>query len=218
MTNRIDTRLKAARDARRFALAPFVTIGFPSVDTSIDIANAVRDVGADMLELGVPFSDPLAEGPTIQKTSFHALQQGVNYKICLDAVRKVRKHNRDAALVLMGYYNPLLSYGLEKAVRDAASAGADGFIVPDLPTAEAGPFQKICDAHRMYLIPLLALTSTDERIEHACKSAENPSVKAVRLAAASARFSGDRAARPVAPRVLSRASSRPSLRARRHGR
>jgi len=172
MTNRIDTRLAAARVARRPALAPFITVGYPSVEASIETAKAVLDAGADVIELGVPFSDPLAEGPTIQRTSFQALQQGVSYRTCLDALRKVRAHNRDAGLILMGYYNPLLSYGLENAVRDATSAGADGFIVPDLPTEEAGQFQKVCDAHGMYLIPLLALTSTDERIAAACKPAK----------------------------------------------
>jgi len=153
-------------------LAPFVTIGFPDVDTSIEVVDAILEAGADLVELGVPFSDPLAEGPTIQAASFRALQQGVNMALCLDVFRRLRKRNAEAALVWMGYYNPILRYGLERFVRDAAAAGTDGLIVPDLPGEEAGPLQELCRGSGLHLIPLLAPTSTDERIAQACKHAE----------------------------------------------
>ena len=172
MDNRIDVTLRATRAAGKTALAPFVTIGFPDVDTSVAVAAAILESGGDVLELGVPFSDPLAEGPTIQKTSFHALGQGVNVRTCLDVVRRLRDRGIEAPLVLMGYFNPFLKYGQEKFVRDAARAGVDGLIVPDLPSEEAGPFNRLCQGHNLYLVPLLAPTSTDERIAQACKHAE----------------------------------------------
>jgi tryptophan synthase alpha chain len=172
MGNRIDIKLGATKAAGVTALAPFTTIGFPDVDTSAAIAAALLESGSDLLELGVPFSDPLAEGPTIQKTSLHALGQGVNVRICLDVVRRLRAQGIDAPLLLMGYFNPFLRYGQEEFVRDAAGAGVDGLIVPDLPSEEAGPFRRLCRGHRLYLIPLLAPTSTDQRIAQACKQAE----------------------------------------------
>ena len=171
MTNRIDTRLAKAAAAGRPALAPFLTIGFPDVQTSTRIAGALLDAGADVLELGVPFSDPLAEGPTIQRSSLHALRQGVTFDTCLDAARDIRRHDDDAALLLMGYYNPLLKYGLADAAGAAADAGCDGFIVPDLPAEECGPFADQCRLRGLHLIPLLAPTSTEERIALACEQA-----------------------------------------------
>ena len=171
MANRIDVTLAEAKSSGRTALAPFLTIGFPEVETSTALAAGILDSGADMLELGVPFSDPLAEGATVQKTSFHALGRGVNVGTCLEVVRGLRSQRVDAPLILMGYYNPFLRYGLKKFVTDAASAGADGMIVPDLPTEEAGPFRRLCESQGLSLIPLLAPTSTDERISQACKEA-----------------------------------------------
>ena len=171
MANRIDQALAEARASGKTALAPFVTVGFPDVEKSEAIAAAIVDAGADLIELGIPFSDPLAEGVTIQKTSFQALQQGVNVHTCLDVVRRLRERVVEAPLIFMGYFNPYLHYGLTEFVRDAARAGVDGLIVPDLPTEEAGPFQEMCDDNNLYLIPLLAPTSTDERIAQACKRA-----------------------------------------------
>ncbi len=171
MSNRIDMRLGAALASGRAILAPFVTVGFPDVDTSIEVVAAILEAGADLVELGVPFSDPLAEGPTIQAASFRALQHGVNTALCLDAVRRLRKTNAEAPLVLMGYCNPILRYGLDRFVKDAAAAGTDGLIVPDLPGEEAGPLQELCRGSGLHLIPLLAPTSTDERIAQACKHA-----------------------------------------------
>ena len=150
-------------------LAPFVTVGYPDVDTSITLAEAVLESGGDMLELGVPFSDPLAEGSTIQKTSFQALQQGTNLGTCINVVRRLRERGVDAPLILMGYFNPFLRYGLERFVEDSADAGVDGLIVPDLPTEESRPLREMCESRTIYLIPLLAPTSTDRRISQACK-------------------------------------------------
>ena len=172
MANRIDVRLREATAAGKTVLAPFVTIGFPDVDTSVAVAEALLESGGDLLELGVPFSDPLADGPTVQKTSFRALEQGVNLGTCLGAVRRLRARGIEAPLVLMGYFNPFLRYGLSEFVRDAADAGVDGVIVPDLPPEEAGPLNEFCRSNDVYLIPLLAPTSTDDRILQACKQAK----------------------------------------------
>ena len=169
--NRIDARLKAIKDAGQTALVPFVTVGFPDVETSEALAEAIIDSGGDMLELGIPFSDPLADGPTIQMTSYKALQQGVTVRIALDLVKRLREKKVDAPLIFMGYYNPYLRYGIESFVRDAAEAGLDGLIVPDLPAEESAPLQKLCEEHNIHLIPLLAPTSTDERIAQTCKDA-----------------------------------------------
>ena len=127
--------------------------------------------GGDLLELGVAFSDPLADGPTVQATSQVALDNGVTVTVALDSVRRLRARGVDAPLIFMGYYNPYLRYGLERFVQDAADAGLDGLIVPDLPTEESGALRALCDEHGMCVIPLLAPTSTDERIADACKAA-----------------------------------------------
>ena len=169
--NRIDVKLKALKDAGQTALAPFVTVGFPDVETSEALAEAIIDSGGDMLELGIPFSDPLADGPTIQMTSYKALQQGVTVRTALDVLRRLRGKMAEAPLIFMGYYNPFLHYGIESFVRDASKAGLDGLIVPDLPTEESGPLRKLCEEHNIHLIPLFAPTSTDERIAQACKGA-----------------------------------------------
>jgi tryptophan synthase alpha chain len=171
MANRIDIALADARSAGRVVLAPFVTVGYPDVDTSVAIAGAVLESGADMVELGVPFSDPLADGPIVQRASFHALKRGVTVRTCLDAVRRLRRDDVQAPLILMGYYNPFLHYGPAEFVKDASDAGADGFIVPDLPPEEASPFKDLCESHGLYLIPMLAPTSPDDRIERACQQA-----------------------------------------------
>lgn len=169
--NRIDRRFRELSASGRKALVPFVTIGFPDVETSVALADAIIQAGADLVELGIPFSDPLADGPTIQRTSYQALKQGVNLRICLDVLRRLRARWSDAPLVFMGYFNPFLRYGLEKFIHDAASAGLDGLIVPDLPPEESGPFRQLCEEQGIYLIPLLAPTSTDYRIAMACKEA-----------------------------------------------
>ena len=120
--------------------------------------------GADIIELGAPFSDPLAEGPTIQKSSQIALEQGVTLEDCLECSRDARAKFPETPIVLMGYYNPILSYGLERFARDAGESGVDGAIVVDLPLEEAGPLQAALGVHGIDLIFLLAPTSTAERI------------------------------------------------------
>ena len=171
MLNRIDKTFNSINNNGEFALAPFITIGYPDVDTSVQMSLAALKAGGDILELGVPFSDPLADGPTIQMTSSRALEIGVTLKTCLETIKRIRKENSEAPLILMGYINPFLKYGLAKFVKDAVSAGVDGLIIPDLPAEESGEFNALCQEQNLYLIPLLAPTSTDSRISLACKGA-----------------------------------------------
>ena len=157
----------AARDENRVAFMPFFTIGFPDLPTSLAVIEALVAAGADTVEIGIPFSDPLADGPTVQHSSQVALNNGIGLKDCIAAVRTLRERGVKVPLILMGYVNPLLAYGVERYVRDAAAAGANGFIVPDLPPEETGELGKYCDQYGMALIPLLAPTSTAERIKQA---------------------------------------------------
>ncbi len=171
MTNRIDATLAALRAEGRSALAPFVTVGYPDLKTSEEMAKSILESGGDMLELGIPFSDPLADGPTVQMTSFRALENGVNLQMALDSLRTLRARGVTSPLIFMGYLNPFLNHGMEKFAREASDAGMDGIIIPDLPPEEAPPYQAILESQGIYLIPLLAPTSTEARIEQACKQA-----------------------------------------------
>ncbi|OGO47250.1 MAG: tryptophan synthase subunit alpha [Chloroflexi bacterium RBG_16_64_32] len=162
--SRIADTFARLRAERRTGLIAFLTVGYPSVKDTLRLVPALIDGGADIVELGVPFSDPLAEGPTIQRSSHHALMQGVTPRICLEVLAELRGQGVESPLIVMGYFNPLLAYGLEEFCRDAASAGADGIIVVDLPPEESHPLRDGCRAHGLDLIYLLAPTSTDERI------------------------------------------------------
>lgn len=146
------------------ALMPYFTIGYPDYGTSLDVIEACVQAGADLIELGMPFSDPLADGPTIQHSMQVALENGVTVQRCLEAVRALRSRGVQIPLVLMGYINPVLSYGLEKFTLEAACAGASGFIIPDLPPEEAGELQKLCQTHGLDLVFLLPPNSAVERI------------------------------------------------------
>lgn len=152
-------------------IIPYLTVGYPSVEHTISLVPALIEGGADIIELGVPFSDPLADGPTIQKSSFHALSQGVTLGTCLEVCQQLRSDGVTTPLVLMGYYNPILSYGLERFAVDAQYAGVDGVIVPDLPVEESGPLRATCLRNSIHTIPLLAPTSTDARIARSCDGA-----------------------------------------------
>ena len=119
---------------------PYFPLGYPDLNTSIDVIKALADNGADLIEVGLSFSDPLADGPVIQQATQAALEQGITVRKSLEAVKELRKRGVDVPLVLMGYYNPMLAYGLERFVCDAIDVGADGFIIPDLPPEEAEEF------------------------------------------------------------------------------
>lgn len=163
MSNIAETfaRLKAEG---RAALMPYLMSGFPERDSTPAYALALEQAGADLFELGVPFSDPLADGATVQRASERALANGVSLASTLETVCRIRAAGVRAPLVLMGYANPFLQYGLERLCADAASAGADGLIVPDLPPEEALECQRACRAHALDLICFVAPTTPDQRI------------------------------------------------------
>jgi len=133
---RIEETFARLKAEGRTGFVAFLTVGYPDVEATLRIVPALIEGGADVIELGVPFSDPLADGPKVQKASFHALEQGVTVETCLEVVRKLRASGVEAPIVPMGYYNPLLAYGLARFTKDAAEAGVDGLIVVDLPPEE----------------------------------------------------------------------------------
>lgn len=149
---------------------PYFPLGYPDLETSIDVIEALAKNGADLVEVGLSFSDPLADGPVIQKATQIALEKGITVKKSLEAVAELRRRGVTTPLILMGYYHPMLAYGLEKFVRDAAQAGADGFIVPDLPPEEAGEFEALVGD--LPLIRMLAPTTSSERMESVARNAK----------------------------------------------
>ena len=154
-------RLQAQGQA---AFMPYMPVGYPSPELSPAIFHALVDAGADLIEVGVPFSDPLADGPTIQAATQQALAQGVVPADALALVRRLREEGVTVPLILMGYVNPILAYGMARYVKDAAAAGADGFIVPDLPPEEAGELEALAEQHGLAVIHLVAPTSTPQRL------------------------------------------------------
>jgi tryptophan synthase alpha chain len=162
--DRIQASFDAARAERRAALMPYYTLGYPDLPTSELIVRAIADAGADLIELGVPFSDPLADGPTIQYSTQTALEAGATMSRCLETTARLRGNGLAQPLLLMGYYNPILAYGIERFVADATSAGADGFIVPDLPIEEANELEDAARTSGRALVFLIAPTSPQERI------------------------------------------------------
>lgn len=161
MSDRIATAF--ARAAGRAALMPYYTLGYPDRERSLEIVEAIAPY-SDLLELGVPFSDPLADGPTIQHSTQEALAAGTTTAGCLEMVQELRRRGVETPAMLMGYYNPILAYGEERYVRAAADAGADGFIVPDLPPEEAETLEAAANEAGLALIHFLAPTSNPRRI------------------------------------------------------
>ncbi|MSP78758.1 MAG: tryptophan synthase subunit alpha [Dehalococcoidia bacterium] len=168
---RIEDQLHVVTQRGEVGFIPYLTVGYPDVRATVLLVETLAKAGATIIELGIPFSDPLADGPTIQKASLQALQHGVKVVDCLDVVTQARKRGVKTPLVFMSYYNPLLAHGLANIAHLACQAGADGFIVPDLPTEESGPFHDACAVEGMALIPLLTPTSSPERVALGCSKA-----------------------------------------------
>ncbi|MBB6560309.1 tryptophan synthase alpha chain [Acidovorax soli] len=173
--NRISTTFDQLKAQGRKALVPYVTAGFPFADITPALMHGMVEAGADVIELGVPFSDPMADGPVIQKAGEKALSLGIGMAQVLDHVREFRKRNSTTPVVLMGYANPVERYdqvhGAGAFVRDAAAAGVDGVLVVDYPPEECEAFAASLRAHGMDLIFLLAPTSTDERMAQVARVA-----------------------------------------------
>ncbi len=160
----IERTFARLRAEGRAALMPFLTMGFPERDSALELVPAVVEGGADLVELGVPFSDPLADGATIQAASQRALENGMTLALCLEQAAALRARGITVPFVLMGYYNPILQMGEAQFAERAAAAGIQGVIVPDLPPEEAGALHEALRRHGLDLIFLLAPTSDEERV------------------------------------------------------
>jgi tryptophan synthase alpha chain len=168
---RIEATFEQLRQRNEVALIPFVTAGDPDLATSETIIHALVEGGADLIEIGVPFSDPMADGPTIQAASERALASGTTLVGVLELIRKVRRRT-NVPLVLMGYYNPVYRYGAERFARDAAEAGVDGLLLVDLPPEEAAELQPQLRQAGVRLITLLAPTTPPARTAQLAAAAE----------------------------------------------
>lgn len=164
-TSRIDTRFAALKAEGRAGFVAYVMAGDPSRAESLEILRGLPAAGADIIELGFPFSDPMAEGPPIQRAAIRGLKAGLTLKGTLDLARDFRAGDTDTPLILMGYLNPIESYGYEAFARDAAASGVDGLIVVDCPPEEADPLSDALDAHSVSLIRLATPTSDDARLK-----------------------------------------------------
>jgi tryptophan synthase alpha chain len=156
-------RIASAFQPQRTAFMPYAVLGYPTPEASLQVIATLVAAGADLLELGVPFSDPLADGPTIQAATQRALESDVTLPKCIEMVSELRARGVETACLFMGYINPILAYGIPSFVADSAAAGVDGFIVPDLPPEEAGELEDACRQHSLALVYLLAPTSSPER-------------------------------------------------------
>ena len=162
--SRITAAFKQAEETQTAALMPYFPLGYPNRETSLDVIEAIAK-HSDLIELGIPFSDPLADGPTIQRSTQIALENGTTTIDCLAMVKELRQRGVTTPFIMMGYYNPILAYGQEKFVADAKAAGVDGFIVPDLPPDEADELEEIVNEAEMNLVHFLAPTSNASRID-----------------------------------------------------
>jgi tryptophan synthase alpha chain len=162
--SRIDARFAALKAEGRAAFVPYVMAGDPDAATALKILKGLPAAGADLIELGFPFSDPMAEGPPIQRAAQRALANGMTLAGTLELVRGFREGDRDTPLILMGYMNPLITWGLQTFARDAAQAGVDGLIVVDCPPEEADPLADALDASDIALIRLATPTTDDKRL------------------------------------------------------
>ncbi len=169
--SRIAATFRALKARGRKALIPYVTAGDPYADVTVELMLAMAKAGADVIELGVPFSDPMADGPVIQRAAERALAKGVGMPQVLAFVRAFREHNDTTPVVLMGYANPIERYGVERFVADAKDAGVDGVLVVDYPPEECEAFAQALRAHELDPIFLLAPTSTEQRMKEVARVA-----------------------------------------------
>ncbi len=163
MSKRVDKLFRRLRKEARCGFIAYVTCGDPSIDATVEIVGALEEAGADAIELGVPFSDPIADGPTIQEASQRSLSRGTNLRDCLDVARRIREKS-EIPLILFSYLNPLMRYGLKEVTRDCAAAGVDSVLVTDLPPEEAKDFRAELHGNGLGLVFLLSPTSSRDRI------------------------------------------------------
>ena len=170
MSTRLDEKLAKLRAEGRTGLYIYVTAGCPSAEATVDIVRRAEEAGADVIELGLPFSDPMADGPVIQEASVIALRNGMTMTKALEVVKEIRKYS-EIPLIGMGYINMVNHYGFEKFVEDFKAAGMDGVIFPDVPHEESDDMRRICAAHDFTLTEFITPGTTEERMEETCKDA-----------------------------------------------
>lgn len=172
MSQRLRDTFAEGKAENRALFVPYVTAGYPGPEYTVDLLLAMEAGGGDILELGMPFTDPLADGATIQHANQVAIEKGVHLDDCLRYVSEARAKGLQAPVLLMGYYNPVLAMGEAKAIRLAKEAGADGFIIVDLPPEEAGDFLAACKQYDMSYIPLAAPTTSESRLDKLAAAAD----------------------------------------------
>ncbi|MFT5388009.1 MAG: tryptophan synthase alpha chain [Candidatus Omnitrophota bacterium] len=170
MTNRIDQKFKDLKEAKKKAFIAFVTAGDPSLKKTEELVYAFEKAGVDIVELGVPFSDPMADGPTIQAASQRALDKGTTLEKVLELVAKIRKRS-DVPIALMMYYNHVFNYGEEKFIKRCKAVGVDGLIIPDLPPEEGASLAKFASASNVSIVYFVSPTTSEERIKKIVKAA-----------------------------------------------
>lgn len=162
MNNRINALFK---NKKKNILSVYYTAGFPALDSTVPIARHLQESGADIIEIGIPFSDPVADGPTIQESNKVALDNGISLHKIIDQVTQIRQQNIDVPIILMGYLNPAMQYGMEAFVEDAAKAGVDGLILPDMPLYEYEThYKELFGDKNLCNTFLISPTTSDERI------------------------------------------------------
>ena len=170
--SRIAQRFSQLLSTKRKALIPFITAGDPSLEATVPVMHALVEAGADVIELGVPFSDPMADGPVIQRSSEQALRRGAGLRYVLKAVAEFRQRDAETPVVLMGYLNPIEIHGNQRFAEEAVQAGVDGVLLVDLPPEEAAETREIFSHHGLDLIALASPTTTPERMAMLCESAQ----------------------------------------------
>uniref|UniRef100_A0A831TEP6 Tryptophan synthase alpha chain n=1 Tax=Thermorudis peleae TaxID=1382356 RepID=A0A831TEP6_9BACT len=169
--SRIAETFDRLRSRREIGIFPYLTVGFPERESTLQLVPALVEGGAAAIELGIPFSDPLADGVTVQRASQIALSNGVTVRFCLETAASLRRSGVDVPLVFMGYFNPLLQFGLERFVSACAEIGVDGLIIPDLPPIESDELAAICHQYGRDLIFMVAPTSTDAHLQAVARQA-----------------------------------------------
>jgi len=168
----IEAVFRTAQSSGRAVLIPYVTLGYPTPERSLELADTAIAAGADILELGIPFSDPLADGRAIQMATQAALEQGTTLRVCLELAARLRAHRPQTPLLFMGYLNPILAFGESAFCRGCADAGVDGLIVPDLPPEEGDRLESLCRHEGIALVYLIAPNTPSDRIRAICERSQ----------------------------------------------
>jgi tryptophan synthase alpha chain len=203
---RIGRRFERLKRDGRKAFVAFLTAGDPSLERTVSAAAELDEAGVDVLELGVPFSDPLADGPVIQRSSERALKRGTTLPLVLDAVRRIREKS-ELPLLIFSYYNPLLRHGLARLAADAREAGVDGVLVTDLPPEEAGPWLEAARPAALDTVFLAAPTSPDDRLQRVAEASRGFVYAVSRTGVTGERQSLSDDARPLVERLRARTAA-----------